>query len=86
MCVELSGRACAGLATAALMMLGNAGGVVVIVAMQLVKGDGPSFRPAVVLLLAVLVVAIGLALRVRETFHERGVGHVAGDAEARAAG
>jgi len=86
MCVELSGRACAGLATAVLMMLGNAGGVVVIVAMQLVKGDGPSFRPAVVLLLAVLVLAIGLAMRVRETFHERAAGVVAGDAAARAAG
>lgn len=71
MCVELSGRACAGLATAMLMLLGNAGGVVVIIAMQLVKGDDPSFRPAVVLLLAVLVLAIGLGLRVRETFHAR---------------
>lgn len=71
MCVELSGRRRAGLATAALMMFGNAGGVVVIVAMQLVKGDGGSFRPSVALLVALLVLAIGLAMRVRETFHER---------------
>jgi len=73
MCVELSGRRCAGFATGVLMMLGNAGGVVVIVTMQLVKGAAGSFEPAVLLLLALLAVAIGLAVAVRETFHHRGV-------------
>ncbi len=71
MCVELSGRRCAGFATGVLMLLGNAGGVVVIVAMQWVKGDGESFEPAVGLLLGLLVVSIGLAIGVRETFHRR---------------
>lgn len=71
MCVELSGRRCAGFATAVLMLLGNAGGVVVIVAMQLAKGEGASFRPAVVLLLGLLLLALALAARVGETFHRR---------------
>jgi len=84
MCVELSGRRSAGLATAALMLLGNAGGVVVIVAMQLVKGDGGSFRPAVALLLALLAAAIVLALCVRETFHRREPAVPQGDGAARA--
>jgi cyanate permease len=71
MCVELSGRRCAGFATGVLMLLGNAGGVVVIVAMQLVKGDAERFDSAVLLLLALLGVAIAMAIAVRETFHHR---------------
>ncbi len=71
MCSELAGRASAGYATGVLMLAGNAGGVVVIVAMPLVKGDAPTFLRAVYLLLGLLVAAIGLASIVSETHHAR---------------
>ena len=73
MCSELAGPASAGYATGWLMLLGNAGGVVVIVAMQLVKGDSPSYLPAVWLMLALLVLSILLAATVGETFHRKGL-------------
>jgi len=72
MCSELAGPTSAGYATGLLMLMGNGGGVVVIVAMQLVKGDGPSYLPAVWLMLGLLVVAFGLALVVGETFKFKG--------------
>jgi MFS family permease len=71
MCSELAGPASAGYATGLLMLMGNAGGVVVIVAMPLVKGDGPSYLPAVWLMLGLLVLAVLLALMVGETFHHK---------------
>lgn len=80
MCVELSGKRCAGFATGVLMLLGNAGGVVVIVAMQLVKADAERFDAAVLLLLAILGAAIALAVGVRETFHGRHVATLPGPA------
>lgn len=71
MCSELSGRASAGYATGLLMLAGNTGGVVTIVSMDAVKGEGASFRPAVWLMLGLLLVAIALSLLVAETFHRR---------------
>lgn len=83
MCSELAGPASAGYATGLLMLLGNGGGVVVIVAMQLVRGDGPSYLPAVWLMLALLLTGVTLAAVVRETAgaesqrsSQRVVGHV----------
>jgi predicted MFS family arabinose efflux permease len=68
MCSELSGKERAGNATGLLMLMGNGGGVVVILAMDFVHGDAPTWMPAVWLLLAVLVVTVVLAFRVRETY------------------
>lgn len=68
---ELAGAASAGFATGILMMMGNAGGVVVAVSMAVLKGDGPSTTSSVALLFATLVACVVLALLVRETFHTR---------------
>lgn len=68
---EEAGAARAGAATGVLMLTGNAGGVVVSIAMQVVKGDGPEWRRAVLLLLGMLIIALGLASLVRETFGRR---------------
>ena len=54
--------------TGMLMLFGNAGGVVVIIAMAVVKGDAPTFERAVYLLYGVVAVAIVSALAARETF------------------
>jgi predicted MFS family arabinose efflux permease len=67
MCSELAGPARVGAATGLLMLTGNAGGVIVILAMQWVKSDQTGFAPAVHLMAALLVVGIVLALLVRET-------------------
>lgn len=69
MCSELAGRASAGYATGLLMLAGNTGGVVTIVAMDAVKGEGGDYRPSVWLLLGLLLVALALSLVVSETFH-----------------
>ncbi len=71
MSAELAGARLAGSATGILMLAGNAGGVFVIIAMQVVKGDGASWRPAVLLMLGLLAVALVLALMVGETFHRQ---------------
>lgn len=57
----------AGAATGVMMLSGNAGGVVISVLMQVVKGESTDWRNAVLFLLASLVVALLLASRVRET-------------------
>jgi cyanate permease len=71
MCSELAGPLSAGYATGILMLAGNAGGVVVIVAMQLVRGDAPTYLRAVWLLLGLLVVAFALAAMVSETYQRK---------------
>lgn len=67
MCSAVAGEAAAGSATGLLMLFGNGGGVIVIIAMGAVKGDAPTFERAVYLLYAVVFVAIVLALGVSET-------------------
>ena len=67
MCSELAGPVRVGAATGILMLAGNAGGVLVIMAMQWVKSDLTGFKPAVHLLAALLTLAIPLAAFVRET-------------------
>lgn len=81
---ELAGAASAGFATGILMMMGNAGGVVVAVTMAVLKGDGPSTASSVALLLGTLVGSVVLAALVRETFHDRGAAGAAGPPVARA--
>jgi predicted MFS family arabinose efflux permease len=65
LCTELAGKESAGLATGVLMLLGNAGGMVVIVAMALLK-SGVSGRAPVWLLLGLCAATAALALLVRE--------------------
>jgi predicted MFS family arabinose efflux permease len=71
MCSELAGEAWAGSATGILMLAGNAGGVVVTLAMVWIKGDAPTFRAAVHLLFAILLVTVALATRMGETYGAR---------------
>ncbi len=77
MCATVAGEAAAGSATGLLMLFGNGGGVVIIIAMGLVKGDAPTFERAVYLLYAVVGVAIVLALGVTETMVRKPVAAVA---------
>jgi len=72
MSAQLAGREAAGAATALLMLAGNAGGVVVVIAMPLVNGSGGDFRPAVLLLVGLLAVTVLVALRAPETFARDG--------------
>ena len=81
MCSELSGRASAGYATGLLMLAGNTGGVVTIVSMDAVKGAGGDYRPAVWLMLGLLLAAIALSLFVKETFHRKQVSGSEGSAQ-----
>jgi predicted MFS family arabinose efflux permease len=66
-CAQIAGARSAGAATSLVMLAGNAGGVVVVVAMERVKGDGQDFQPAVLLLVALLAATLVLALRARES-------------------
>lgn len=70
---EQSGPKRAGAATGMLMLTGNAGAVVVIIAMQLVKGDSTNWFNAIVLMLALLIVSLLLAaIGLKETFGSEG--------------
>ncbi len=70
MSAQLAGAERAGSATAILMLVGNAGGVVVPLAMQAVKGDAASFRPGIVLCAVLLGVLLVLSLAIVETAGE----------------
>jgi predicted MFS family arabinose efflux permease len=72
MSAQLAGAQRAGGATSLLMLAGNLGGVLVIVAMPLVKGDAADFHRAVWLMTALLVVTAALALAAPETSVRRG--------------
>jgi len=65
---ELAGEAHTGAATGLLMLSGNAGGVVVIVGMQVVKGDSPTFYSGVIFLMVTLLVALVGAFFAPETY------------------
>lgn len=70
MCSELAGERLAGSATSILMLAGNAGGVLVIVAMVMLK-DGDRWGPAVLLLFGLLAAAgLGASL-LPETYPRR---------------
>jgi cyanate permease len=68
MCAQVAGAAAAGAATSLLMMAGNAGGVLVILAIPAVKGGMGDFRRAVYLMVALLAMTTGLAFFAPETF------------------
>jgi predicted MFS family arabinose efflux permease len=70
MCSELAGPASAGYATGVLMLAGNAGGVVIIETMH-AGLEHSGAQAALWVLLATGAIALGLALRVAETFHQR---------------
>lgn len=73
---EQAGPKRAGAATGLLMLTGNAGAVVVIIAMQAIKGDSPSWFNAIMLMIALLLICFILGmLFLKETFTE---GHTAG--------
>ena len=67
MSAQLAGEERAGSATGILMLVGNAGGVVVPIAMAALKGDAPTFDRAIVLLVALLAAALVLSFLVPET-------------------
>ena len=71
MCTQLAGVRSAGRATSVLMLAGNGGGVVVILAMPLIKGGAPDFGRAVVLMVALLAVTTLLGLSAPETHAQR---------------
>ncbi len=68
MCEEVSGPGKAGTATGMLMLAGNAGAVVVIVLMPLVKGEATLWTNAIYLMLLLVVITLAFALRIKETF------------------
>lgn len=68
---ELAGAERAGGAAGALMLSGNLGGVIVVVAMEAVKSEHSGWTPAIYLLLALLAVTLALALSARESFGYR---------------
>ncbi|MHB8873466.1 MAG: hypothetical protein ACYC8T_07235 [Myxococcaceae bacterium] len=68
MSAQLAGAERAGAATSLLMLFGNAGGVVVILAVPFVKSAGGSYGPAVALFVALMLVAVVLAILAPETF------------------
>ena len=71
MCATVAGEGAAGGATGLLMLFGNGGGVLVIIAMGVVKGDEPTFVRAVYLLYGIVALAIALALFVPETMQKK---------------
>jgi predicted MFS family arabinose efflux permease len=70
-CSELAGEALAGSATGVLMLAGNGGGVLVIVAMVSLQEGLGSWQPSVWLLLGLLALAGAGAAFLPETYHRR---------------
>jgi nitrate/nitrite transporter NarK len=66
MCSERAGREQAGNATGLLMLMGNAGGVVMTLCVDLVRGGRASYAASVWLLMGALAVTVLLATTVRE--------------------
>ncbi|MEZ5023365.1 MAG: MFS transporter [Chitinophagales bacterium] len=65
---EIAGAEKAGAATSLLMLTGNAGGTIVIIAMQMVKGNQTSWFNAIILIMALLVLALLLGVFVSESY------------------
>lgn len=68
MCEEVSGPEKAGTATGVLMLAGNAGAVVVIALMPVVKGDAVLWTNAIYLMILLVVITFFCAVRIKETF------------------
>ena len=71
MAAETSGPARAGAATGVLMLTGNVGAVLVIMAMQWVKSDETGFGPSIHLMAGLLALGAALTCLVRETYTRR---------------
>ena len=67
MCSELVGKVHGAAATGILMLTGNAGGVLVVLAMEWVKGSSQDFSSGVHLLFILLMISLGLSFMVLET-------------------
>jgi predicted MFS family arabinose efflux permease len=67
MCSEQVGETHAATATGILMLLGNLGGVIVIILMQAVKSDTQGYAPSIYLMLAVLLISGTLTVLLKET-------------------
>jgi MFS family permease len=70
-CSELAGKALAGSATGLLMLAGNGGGVLVIVAMAALKSDADGWKWPIVLMFALLAAALGGTALLPETWHRK---------------
>ena len=68
---EIVGAEKAGASTSLIMLTGNLGGTIVIILMQLVKGDSDSWINAIYLMLGLLVMAVFLGMMVSETFDSK---------------
>lgn len=73
MCEEASGIEKAGTATGVLMMAGNAGAVIVIILMPLVKGEAVLWTNAIYLMLILLISTLLLAFGIKESRHNNEV-------------
>ena len=72
MCEEMAGIEKAGVATGMLMLTGNAGAVIVILAMPLVNGDTGNWMNAIYLMLALLAVTLLLSIvPLRESYPKK---------------
>ncbi len=72
MSAEQAGTRLAGSATGLLMLSGNAGGVIVIIAMQVVKGEAATWHGAVLFMVGLLVLTLLLSVLTKETFQRHG--------------
>jgi sugar phosphate permease len=68
---EEAGKAKAGASTGLLMFSGNLGGIIAIMGMQFIKGDGPTWMPAIYFCVGLIALAIPFALLMKETYHRR---------------
>lgn len=77
MCAFVAGPRSAGAATSLVTLTGNAGGVLVALAVPLVKSDSRDFEASILMMVALLALALGLGLFVPETFVARDVDRTA---------
>lgn len=68
---ELSGPERAGTTTGILMLAGNAGAVAVIIGMEMVKGNSPTWKNALFLMMALLLSAVIISGYISETFRKK---------------
>lgn len=67
---EEAGKKRAGASTGLIMLSGNLGGTIVIMAMEMIKGDG-SWKPAIFFCVGTLVLAVLFAFMMKETYGKK---------------